>query len=148
MHSDLNGFRNSSFCVSELGAVASVVVIRPSPASLFPTQEYEAPTPLDGPSNVTFMLGSSFCHGDHSWKRWRSFTTANTASGAAPIDWLRSTWYVGGRVAATERMAMTESVMRRNNESAIFFSMGFPPYGSGTIPRPGRCVHSTLHERV
>src|SRR6516225_2505749 len=83
---DLNGFRNSSFCVSDPGRVASVVVMRPSPTLSLPTHVYEAPTPLAGPSNVTFIVGSSFCHGDHSWKRCRSFTTANTWSGVAAVE--------------------------------------------------------------
>src|SRR6516164_10365274 len=123
-HVSSNGLMNSSFCVTDVDGVASRIVMRPSPTSLLPTQRYEAPAPEDGPSYVIFIAGSSFCHGDHSWKRCMSFSTANTASGAAAMDRLRSTWNVAGRVAAIDSTAITEMVINRNSEMAIFFSMG------------------------
>src|SRR5580765_4307609 len=88
---DSNGFTNSSFCVSDAGGVEVRIVMRPSPTSLLPTQRYEAPAPVGGPLYVIFIAGSSFCHGDHSWKRCMSSSTANTAPGGAVIDRLRST---------------------------------------------------------
>src|SRR5689334_17538919 len=54
-----------------------------------------------------------------------SFSTANTASGGAVIDRLRSTWNVAGLVAAIDSTAMIATVMTRNSVTAIRFSMGY-----------------------
>jgi hypothetical protein len=76
-----------------------------------------------------------------------SFNTANTASGEAAIDWLRSTWYVAGRVAAMESIATIHRVMMTKSESAIFFSMGDLLAPGKILPSVPR-EHGRPHERV
>src|SRR5688572_5040997 len=64
--SEANGSMNSSFCRTRLGEVDSTMVIFPLPTSLFPSQAYVAPTPLDGAESVARIPGSRLCQGDHS----------------------------------------------------------------------------------
>ena len=62
-----------------------------------------APSPDRGPSNVALALGSSFAHGDQASQLWKSFTCANTRSGAAATAAVRETRNSSGCKATTMR---------------------------------------------
>src|SRR5882724_6441202 len=74
------GLKNSSFTRTSSFGLLSMIVWRPAPTSLLPSQALTAPTPLAGPSKVYFAAGSSFTHGDQTWDLWRSLTWANTSA--------------------------------------------------------------------
>src|SRR5687767_10654316 len=60
------GLKNSMLMRTSSPGRLSVIVIFPSPTSLFPTHEYTAPTPAVGPSYVFFIAGSTLSHGFHA----------------------------------------------------------------------------------
>jgi|GEM_PF-6259665 len=72
------GFKNSSLILIKSLGRLSVIVMLPSPTSLFPAHLKMAPIPADRPSKVTLAAGSSFADGDQASQLWKSFTCANT----------------------------------------------------------------------
>src|SRR5215813_9725850 len=92
----------------------SVMVMRPSPTSLFPDHQKAAPVPAGAPSYAVFAAGSALSQGDHASQLWRSFTCANTCSGGAEIVVVRATRKLAGCHATTtsSTTAIKARVMR------------------------------------
>src|SRR3954454_18770118 len=103
-----NGRMNSRRIRTWSFGTLSVIVMFPAPTFLLPSQANLAPSPLVGPSNVDFALGSILAQGDQASQLWKLFNCAKTADGDADIVLERVTVKAAGREAMKiARSAMT-----------------------------------------
>src|SRR5512134_176736 len=119
------GLKNSSLKrIASFGRL-SMMLMRPSPTSLFPAQDMLAPVPAAGPSKLSFACGSFFAHGDQARHLRSSFTCANTAGAGAANVAERDTLNSSGRVAmyATSATMTTATPMRTFTSMMRFLSL-------------------------
>ncbi len=92
----------------------SIIVIRPSPAFLFPAQAEIAPVPAGGPSNVYLQAGSIFAHGDHASHLRKSLMCGKILSGGAtmPVDRVTQNSFGCMATMTRNRTTMIATVIR------------------------------------